>query len=154
MTQSGPWGRSRQYSPGISRDVRVQYASYSPPKVRAQQCFFRAHARESGGIVSAVSSTPTPERKARAHPSELTALIARVADNAIDTSRDQRMPGLDGDQLAEPAPEHKDWPEAQGWARAQLLQRLLYEAAGEPGLMDSHGAPLGPAWDDGRQPNG
>ena len=23
------------------------------------------------------------------------------------------MPGLDGDQPAEPAPEHKDWPEAQ-----------------------------------------
>ena len=32
-----------------------------------------------------------------------------------------------------------------GWARAQALQKALYEAAGEPGRMDRHGRPLGPA---------
>jgi hypothetical protein len=31
-----------------------------------------------------------------------------------------------------------------GWRRAQELQRALLEAAGEPGRMDRHGAPLGP----------
>jgi hypothetical protein len=36
-----------------------------------------------------------------------------VADDAIKTSRDQRMPGLDGHQSAEPAAEHKDWPDPQ-----------------------------------------
>jgi hypothetical protein len=39
--------------------------------------------------------------------------IARVADDTIETSRDQAMPGLDGYQPAEPAAEHKDWPDPQ-----------------------------------------
>jgi hypothetical protein len=39
--------------------------------------------------------------------------IAGVADDAIETSRDQRMPGLDGHQPAEPVAEHKDWPDPQ-----------------------------------------
>ena len=30
-----------------------------------------------------------------------------------DTARDQRMFGLDGDQAAEPTPEHKYWPNSQ-----------------------------------------
>jgi hypothetical protein len=34
-----------------------------------------------------------------------------------------------------------------GWPRAQALQRALYEAAGEPGLFDRHGRPLGVAGD-------
>jgi transposase len=41
-------------------------------ELRAQQRLFRAYAREERGKRSAVSSTPTLERKTRAHPSELT----------------------------------------------------------------------------------
>ena len=36
-----------------------------------------------------------------------------MADDAIDTARRQRMPGLDGDQPAEPLPEHKHRPHPQ-----------------------------------------
>jgi hypothetical protein len=36
-----------------------------------------------------------------------------VADDTIDTAGDQRVSGLDGDQLAEPTVEHKDWPDPQ-----------------------------------------
>ena len=36
-----------------------------------------------------------------------------MADDTIETSRDQRMPGLDGYQPAEPVAEHKDWPDPQ-----------------------------------------
>jgi hypothetical protein len=39
--------------------------------------------------------------------------IARVADDAINTARDQPMPRLDGDQPAEPVAEHKHRPESQ-----------------------------------------
>src|SRR2546423_71569 len=38
---------------------------------------------------------------------------ARMADDPIDTAGDQRMPGLDGDQPAEPRAEHKHGPEPQ-----------------------------------------
>src|SRR5712671_4206387 len=37
-----------------------------------------------------------------------------MADDSIDTAGDQRVPGLDGDQAAEPRAEHKDGPEPQG----------------------------------------
>src|SRR5215467_6148355 len=33
-----------------------------------------------------------------------------MPDDAVDTARDQRMPGLDGDQAAEPAAENKHRP--------------------------------------------
>jgi hypothetical protein len=36
-----------------------------------------------------------------------------VADNAIDTARDQGVPRLDSYQPAEPTAEHKDWPDSQ-----------------------------------------
>jgi hypothetical protein len=36
-----------------------------------------------------------------------------VADDSVDESGDQRMPGLDGDQPAKATPQDKDWPEAQ-----------------------------------------
>jgi hypothetical protein len=36
-----------------------------------------------------------------------------VADDPIDATGDQRMPGLDGDQPAEPTAEHKDGPDPQ-----------------------------------------
>ena len=39
--------------------------------------------------------------------------ITRAADDTIETSRDQRMPRLDGYQPAEPAAEHKDRPDPQ-----------------------------------------
>jgi hypothetical protein len=37
-----------------------------------------------------------------------------VADAPIDPAGHQRVPGLDGDQPAEPWAEHKDGPESQG----------------------------------------
>src|SRR5262245_17778813 len=37
-----------------------------------------------------------------------------MPDDPIDTTGDQRVPGLDGDQPAEPTAEHKDGPEPQG----------------------------------------
>src|SRR5512132_1744346 len=39
--------------------------------------------------------------------------IAGVADDPIDSRRDERMSGLDGDQSTEPAAEHKDGPDPQ-----------------------------------------
>src|SRR5438128_819422 len=36
-----------------------------------------------------------------------------MADDAIDAASDQSMPGLDGDQPAEPTAEHKDRPDPQ-----------------------------------------
>ena len=36
-----------------------------------------------------------------------------MTNDAIDTTRDQGMLGLDSDQPAEPTAEHKDWPESQ-----------------------------------------
>jgi hypothetical protein len=39
--------------------------------------------------------------------------IARVADDNIESSRDQRMPRLDGHQPAEPIAEHQDGPDPQ-----------------------------------------
>jgi hypothetical protein len=36
-----------------------------------------------------------------------------VSDDTIDTAGDQGVPGLDGDQPAEPMAEHKDWPDPQ-----------------------------------------
>ena len=41
------------------------------------------------------------------------AQIARVADDAIDPARNKRVPGLDGDQPAEPTAEHEDRPDPQ-----------------------------------------
>lgn len=35
-----------------------------------------------------------------------------MADEAVDAVLDQRMPGLDGNQPAEPAAEHEDRPKA------------------------------------------
>jgi hypothetical protein len=37
-----------------------------------------------------------------------------MADDPIDTASDQRVPGLDSDQPAEPRAEHKDGPDPQG----------------------------------------
>ena len=42
--------------------------------------------------------------------------IAGMADDTIDAARHQPMPGLDGDEPAEPAAEHKDRPEPQSTA--------------------------------------
>jgi hypothetical protein len=42
-----------------------------------------------------------------------------VADDTIETSRDQRMPWLDGHQSAEPAAEHKDRPDPQRTAGSE-----------------------------------
>jgi hypothetical protein len=36
-----------------------------------------------------------------------------VADAPIDTAGDQRVPGLDGDEPAEPTAKHKDGPEPE-----------------------------------------
>jgi hypothetical protein len=36
-----------------------------------------------------------------------------MPDDTIDTARDERMPGLNGDQSAEPTAEHKDRPDPQ-----------------------------------------
>jgi hypothetical protein len=41
------------------------------------------------------------------------AQIARVTDDTIDTAGNQHVAGLNGYQPAEPAAEHKDWPDAQ-----------------------------------------
>ena len=64
--------------------------------------------------MSAVSSTPTPARKARPQGVDEQPEVAGVADDPIDTAGDQRVPRLDGDQPAEPTAEHKDRPESQG----------------------------------------
>jgi hypothetical protein len=45
--------------------------------------------------------------------------MARVADDTIETARDQRMPGLDRHQSAEPAAEHKDRPDPQRTAGSE-----------------------------------
>jgi hypothetical protein len=60
--------------------------------------------------------------------------IARVPDDTIDTTRDQRRPGLNGYQPAEPVPERKDWPDPQRTAcseenDAKLANGITIESA-------------------------
>lgn len=69
----------------------------------------------SGGMSSAVSSTPRAERKASAHPqrADQQPQIAGMTDDAIDPACDQRVPWLDRDQPAEATAEHEHRPDPQ-----------------------------------------
>ena len=80
-------------------------SSFSSAPIRASK----------GGIVSAVSSTPTPDRKPKPHPSEFTSNpeITGMTDQTIDTAGDQPVSRLDGDKSTETIAQHKDWPEPQ-----------------------------------------
>ena len=82
--------------------AKVSRSSFSSARMRPT----------SGGISSATSSTPAPERKARAQPSEADqhSQVAGIADDAVNAMCNQLMSRLDGDQAAEPAAEYKDGP--------------------------------------------
>jgi hypothetical protein len=67
-----------QQRPGISGDVRQQYASYSPAnseRMSVASALIRAISR---GTVRTASSTPTPEPKGGTQPSDKT----RTPDNS------------------------------------------------------------------------
>ena len=89
--------------------------------MRAQQPFFCTYAsderRDKKRREEHADSGTKGERPAQRVDEQTE--IARVADEAIDTARDQRMPGLDGHQPAEPTAEHKDWPDLQRTAGSE-----------------------------------
>jgi len=68
--EAGGW--PAQYTPGINRKVRAQYAAYTSPNCawsNRSSAWMRAR---RGGTRSAANNTPSPERNARPHPSALT----------------------------------------------------------------------------------
>ena len=78
-------------------------------ELRAQQRLFRAYPceerrdderREQHAHSRAKGQGPT--ERVDQQPQ-----VAGMADNPIDTGRDERMPGLDGDQSAEPTTQHE-----------------------------------------------
>ena len=82
-----------------------------PAELRAQQPLFRTYARDERRYEKRCEKHADPRTKGErpAQRVDEQTQIAGVADDAIDTARDQRMPWLDGHQSAEPAAEHKDW---------------------------------------------
>ena len=82
-------------------------------KLGAQQPLFCTDAREERRDHERREQQANPRTKGEAPPQRVDEQpqIARVADHTIDPAGDQRVPGLDGDQPAEPTAEHKDRPE-------------------------------------------
>src|SRR5215469_9200689 len=64
-----------------------------------------------------------------------------MPDNTVDTARDQRMPGLDGDQSAESAAENKHWPQSQ---RAANRKQNHAEPANRIAVENPDLLPVGP----------
>src|SRR5262245_11189385 len=94
-----------------SAAVRIVLAA----ELRVQQRLLRAHARNERRDRQRREQHADPGTKSQ-RPSQRIdeqAQIAGVADDAVDASRDQRMPGLNGDQPAESMTEHEDRPDAQ-----------------------------------------
>ena len=81
--------------------------------MRAQQPLSRTYARYERRYKKRWEkhADPRPKGERPAQRVDEQPQIARVADGAIETSRDQPMPGLNGYQPAEPVSEHKDWPD-------------------------------------------
>jgi hypothetical protein len=84
-------------------------------EVRAQQRLFRAYAcekrRDEKRGEQHADSRPKgqgPTQRVDDQPQ-----VAGMTDDTIDTRRDQYMPGLDGDQPAEPTTQHKYWIDSQ-----------------------------------------
>ena len=95
--KSGPTAarvnRAREYA----RDVRAQYVSYSPPKCVRSRALIRAYAREERRDDQRRQQHADARAKDKGPPQRVDEQpqIARVADSTIDTSGDQRMPGLE-----------------------------------------------------------
>src|SRR5258708_1533654 len=87
--------------------------------MRAQQPLLRADARKEREESERREQHADPRTKSERPPQRVDEQpeIARVADDAIDAARDERMPGLDRDQPAEPVPEHEHRPDPQRAAR-------------------------------------
>src|SRR4051812_30942061 len=84
-------------------------------ELRVQQPLFRTYARNERRDKKRREQHADSGMKGERPPQRIDeqTQIARVADDTIETSRDQRMPGLDGHQPAEPVAEHKDRPDSQ-----------------------------------------
>src|SRR5215467_9077633 len=84
-------------------------------ELAAQQRLLRADAREQwrNRQCDKQHADPRAECQCPAQRADLQSKITGMANDAIDPSRDQRMPGLDGDQSAETMAEHEDRPDAQ-----------------------------------------
>src|SRR5947209_19377134 len=89
--------------------------------MRAQQPLFRTYARDKRRNKERreknTDSGTKGERPAQRIDEQTQ--IARVAEDTIETGRDQRVPGLDGHQSAEPTAEHKDWRDPQRTAGSE-----------------------------------
>src|SRR4051794_35805304 len=89
--------------------------------MRAQQPLLRMNARQEGRYEGRreEDADPRVEGRAPAQRADDQPQVAGVADDAVDAPGHQRVPRLDGDQPAEPVPEHEDRPEPQRPARGE-----------------------------------
>ena len=114
--------------PVSAKIVRHQFASIEPGnqprratavgivlagELCTQQPLFGTNAREKRRNEQHCEQYPDPRTKSECPPQRVDeqAQIARVTDDTVDTTRNQRVAGLDGYQTAETAPEHKDRPD-------------------------------------------
>jgi hypothetical protein len=90
-------------TPGISpQGVRVQYASYSPPKCWRNKFSLRAYPRDEhrDDHRREHDAQRRAERQAPPRRGDEQTQIAWMANNAVDAGRDQPRSRLDGDHAA------------------------------------------------------